>query len=55
MNACCWYLFLTKKSGNKICFFLSFNKDHSSFITYKTMKQRLTLKPKTQKRVKRGR
>lgn len=34
MNACCWYFFLTKESGNKICFFLSFNKDHRSFITY---------------------
>lgn len=34
MDTSGWYIFLTKKACNEVCFFLCVHKDQSSFITY---------------------
>lgn len=42
MDTSSWYVFLTKKACNEICFFLCLHKDHGSFITYVEQKFKAT-------------
>lgn len=42
MDTSGWYVFLTKKACNEVCFFLCVHKDQGSFITYVEQKFKAT-------------